>query len=117
MPASLIHRSAWNWNSRKFAYTEFSEVRTLLIDSLRVFSEKAAIVCLFGARRLSQQSYSSFPEPPKRCLPVCTKVSHEECGLFWHIAPSADNKAALFTRVRGIGILGSSYPRSCISLP
>jgi hypothetical protein len=34
-----------------FALTELSEVHTILIDSLRVFSEKAAIVCLFGARR------------------------------------------------------------------
>src|SRR5215217_9303555 len=27
MPASLIHRSAWNWNSANFAFTEFYEVR------------------------------------------------------------------------------------------
>ena len=46
--------------------------------------------------------------PEKVPPPVCTKVSHEECGLFWHIAPSADNKAALFTGVRGRGILRTS---------
>ena len=39
------------------------EAHTIPIDSLRVFSESAAIVCLFGARRLSQQSYTFFPEP------------------------------------------------------
>jgi len=104
---ALIHSSAWKGNSANFVLTAFSEVHTILIDSLRVFSEKAAIVCLSGARRLSQHSYSFSPEPPKRCLPVCTKVSHE-CGVFWHIAPSADNKAALFTGLRGRGILGSS---------
>jgi hypothetical protein len=49
--------------------------------------------------------------------PVCTKVSHEECALFWHIAPSADNKAALFTRVRGRGMLGSPDSESCIDPP
>src|SRR5215203_4773857 len=41
------------------------EGNTRCIDSLRVFSESRAIVHLLGARRLSQQSYSSFPEPPK----------------------------------------------------
>src|SRR5215212_6119882 len=45
------------------------EVHTIPIDSLRVFSEKAAIVCLFGARRLSQQAYASFPEPRKGAYP------------------------------------------------
>ena len=34
-----------------------------LIDSLRLFSESPAILHLFGARRLSQQDYPSFPEP------------------------------------------------------
>src|SRR5215216_3468968 len=46
--------------------------------------------------------------PEKVPPPICTKVSHEECALFWHIAPSADNMAALFTRVRGREILRTS---------
>jgi hypothetical protein len=33
------------------------------LHSLRVFSESPAILRLFGARRLSQQDYPSFPEP------------------------------------------------------
>ncbi len=52
------------------------------IDSLSLFSESPAIVCLFGARRLSQQSHPFFPEPRKRCQPVYT-----------------DTEAALFNRV------------------
>jgi hypothetical protein len=38
-------------------------------DSLRVFSESPTILGLFGARRLSQQHYPSFPEPPKCANP------------------------------------------------
>jgi hypothetical protein len=35
------------------------------LHSLSVFSESPAILDLFGARRLSQQYYPSFPEPWK----------------------------------------------------
>src|SRR5215203_403485 len=50
-----IHRSAWK--------ARFCELNKIRIDSLSLFSESPAILHLFGARRLSQQSYSSFPEP------------------------------------------------------
>jgi hypothetical protein len=39
------------------------ELHTIPLDSLSLFSETPAIVCPFGARRLSQQSHSFFPEP------------------------------------------------------
>src|SRR5215218_9639551 len=39
------------------------------IDSLSLSSESPAILCLFGARRLSQQSHSFFPEPRKGAYP------------------------------------------------
>src|SRR5215217_9635514 len=55
--------------------TEFQEVRLSgslrsthypHLNSLRVFSEKACIVCLFGARRLSQHNlFLPFPSPEK----------------------------------------------------
>jgi hypothetical protein len=65
-----IHRSAWKGNSTNFAVTEFYEVHTILIDSLRVFSERASIVCLFGARRLSQHNLIlSLPSPRKGAYP------------------------------------------------
>ena len=41
----------------------FYQERATPIDSLRLFSESTAILHLFGARRLSQQDYTSFPEP------------------------------------------------------
>src|SRR5215213_9730987 len=69
------------------------------LHSLRVFSESFSIVCLFGARRLSQQSHSFSPEPQKGAYPYVR--SHRTSGLFWHIAPSPDNKAALIIRVLG----------------
>jgi hypothetical protein len=49
------------------------------------------ILDLFGARRLSQQSHPFFPELRKGAYPVYT-----------------DTGAALFTEVRGSGILRSS---------
>jgi hypothetical protein len=60
----------------------------MCIDSLRVFSESRVILQLFGARRLSQQSYSSFPEPPKGAYPYIRGYSSSglvlarsaECG-------------------------------------
>jgi hypothetical protein len=65
---ALIHPSAWKKNSRKLniRFTEFSEVQTIPIDSLSLLSESPAIVCLFGARRLSQHNLIlSFPSPEK----------------------------------------------------
>jgi hypothetical protein len=69
---ALIHPSAWKVNSAKldFRFTEFSEVHTIPIDSLRESSESPSIVGLLGARRLSQQSHPFSAEPRKRCLPV-----------------------------------------------
>jgi hypothetical protein len=60
----------------------------ICIDSLRVFSESRAILQFFGARRLSQQSYSSFPEPPKGTYPYIRRYASSglvlarsaECG-------------------------------------
>src|SRR5215207_5248600 len=54
------------------------EGNTICIDSLRVFSESKAILQLFGARRLSQQSYSSFPEPPRGAYPYIR-------GHYWSV--------------------------------
>ena len=42
---------------------DICEANTIRIDSLILFSESPAILHLFGARRLSQQYYPSFPEP------------------------------------------------------
>ena len=68
-------------NSANFAFWAFSEVclsgslrGTHPIDSLRVFSESAAIVCLFGARRLSQQSLLPFPSPEKVAARVTRRI-------------------------------------------
>src|SRR5215216_5215710 len=58
------------------------EVHTIPIDSLRVFSEKAAIVCLFGARRLSQQAYASFPEPRKGAYPYVRRYRTKSVDYF-----------------------------------
>src|SRR5215207_5799872 len=55
LASRFIHRSAWK--------ARFCELNKIRIDSLSLFSESPAILHLFGARRLSQQSYSSFPEP------------------------------------------------------
>jgi hypothetical protein len=59
-----IHPSAWKVNpANYFAWEAFC-------DSLRVLSDSAAIVRLFGARRLSQHNLLSFlSRAPKRCLP------------------------------------------------
>ena len=71
-----IHPSAWKGNSANyFAWDAFC-------DSLRVFSDSAAIVRLFGARRLSQQAHPFFPEPPKRCLPrIYEGIPQVDCLL------------------------------------
>jgi hypothetical protein len=55
LPFSVVRRSAWK--------VRFCEANTIRIDSLILFSESPAILHLFGARRLSQQYYPSFPEP------------------------------------------------------
>ena len=52
-----------------FVMTGFSRTSANPIDSLSVFSDLPAIVCLFGARRLSQQSRSFFPELRKGAYP------------------------------------------------
>src|SRR5215212_1977347 len=48
---------------RTVSQDAFCEVHTIPIGSLSLFSESPAIVGLFGARRLSQQSNPSFLEP------------------------------------------------------
>jgi hypothetical protein len=61
-------------------------------------------VSLFGARRLSQQSHSFFPEPLKGYLPVYTMALHK--WLFWHAPPSAvycNHLASLGYSCSGIG--------------
>jgi hypothetical protein len=68
--------------------TGFSEVHTILIDSLRVFSEKAAIVCLFGARRLSQHNLIlSLPSPRKGASTrMYEGIARRVCTIFPHCA-------------------------------
>src|SRR5215208_7128887 len=99
-----------NTNSAKFLYTGFSEVDTILIDSLRVFSEKAAIVCLFGARRLSQHNLIlSLPSPRKG---ASTRMYEGSARRVWTIlAYCAERRqqGSLFTGVGGRGILRSSH--------
>src|SRR5215204_4151082 len=48
LASRFIHRSAWK--------ARFCELNKIRIDSLSLFSESPAILHLFGARRLSQQS-------------------------------------------------------------
>jgi hypothetical protein len=55
--AALIVGYVFSWKVR------LRGVNTICTDSLSLFSESPAILDLFGARRLSQQDYPSFPEP------------------------------------------------------
>ena len=46
-------------------------------------------MCLFGARRLSQQSYSFSPEPPKRCLhPYVRRYRTKSVDYFGTLCPA-----------------------------
>jgi hypothetical protein len=56
-PEYLIDPTAWK--------SGFCEVHMVPIDSLSLFSDSAATVCLFVARRSAQQSNSSFAESRK----------------------------------------------------
>jgi hypothetical protein len=71
------------------------EVHTIPLDSLRVFSEMPAIVCLFGARRLSQQSYPFFPEPRKGTYPYMRGHPSSELGS-WLSAALGEHAAMNF---------------------
>jgi hypothetical protein len=86
-----IRRSSHSADKAKFAFWAFCEVHMVPIDSLSLFSDSAATVSLFGARRSAQQSTRGS---------IYEDISQVH-GL-WHIVPRADNEAALFTVVRGI---------------
>jgi hypothetical protein len=66
-----IHQSAWNKNYANFAFWGFSEVRLsgsakyTPIDSLRVFSDLAAIVAFSGLGDCPNNLILSFPSPDK----------------------------------------------------
>jgi hypothetical protein len=61
--------------------TEFCDVNTIPTDPLSLFSEWLAIVGLFGARRLSQQSLA-FPSPEEAPTLVYTDT---ETALFTYV--------------------------------
>ena len=60
----------------------FCQEHTIPIDSLILFSESPAIVRLFGARRLSQQSHPFFPSPEK--VRTCIYEGIPQVDCFWH---------------------------------
>src|SRR5215208_3536779 len=135
MRGIVILRTSPFGYSRKFVFKEFCELRhngvlrsspirlcevhTIPIDSLRVFSEKAAIVCLFGARRLSQQAYASFPEPRKGAYPYVRRyrTSVDYFGTLRRAQTtrqpySPECVEGRFCELRLLGILRSSLPAS-----
>jgi hypothetical protein len=89
---------------------EFREVHTIPIDSLSLFSNSPAILGLFGARRLSQQSHSFFPELRKGAHPriyghrgsFIHRSTWKVCSANFVFAPFSEVELPLY------GVLGSS---------
>jgi hypothetical protein len=71
--------------------TEFCDVNTIPTDPLNLFSELLAIVDLFGAWRLSQQS-NSFPSPEEAPTHV---YGHRDS--FIHLRASVNRLATFYT--------------------
>jgi hypothetical protein len=109
-----------------FRFTQFFDVHTIPIDSLRESSESPSTVDLFGARRLSQQTHSFSPEPWKGAYP-CVELlasydnpresSFARCQLFSGLSTVLADiilRAPIMTPI-GERVMGRSVQSACIS--